>query len=871
MEIQPASDKDEPKREIHLSPWKYHFSKQFENGSSTTTAVPLVEGYLPGAAKNRLSINEGENSESTRRQREASIREGTLRRESVKKGESRRFSFMSSSAEFNKLLIESQQNNSEKKDKKRKPRANKRDRLSSGTFSHLENKHAILSTYINTEAPVCGKTGLYGMLVFGAILFIVGFVIGMGLLPMYVDDIIKKKLIVTSESPCFSSKDAGMCPGSVQAKYFLWNITNPNEYLQGSQAPKLEEIGPFAYNTYEKVYNAQFSENKTLVDYEYTYFFNYSAPDSCDACQNLEDMTIYTVNSAYLQALNQAGGSETSLIMAFLPQVFSGLFDGLKFVVSTVAPPNATDAELEDLVLGQWANCSVLGDLSVSTIPAYQENDPFVPEVGAWKKSNIDNTSAVSGLSVNIARKIFGKETAVNPADPFPDALSFIGAALMLPESAFSAASGIPSAQVGILKGYLYTVIDTYGKATLAAIVGPPLGDTSTGVIIKRNAKDLLEGWQDPLLASLMPGMNLSYNLGFHTDLIQQIDEQMESGELDSSHLFVFRKVATTGKYNPSEIGEVKIYEGLREIQYGNGSEAVHGRSVEPATGYRFYNFRHAYNLTLFQEVVQRPLTFVRDEETSIIHKIDALHFNLDPNETVTCAVNETQCIYPSNIDGVWDISSVYLAQSVGSFPQWAHQSPLGEEDSVQLTFNPENKREWGMDIEPRMGIALKTVMPFQFNYFVAPTDVLHQSIWKPNRTQNGHSNDGTYIPAFYYDLMSEISGKDAFKLRKLLNLLKVITLIALVGLPSIGIVFVVYSAFKLFFSLETIEMNKKIAEKLTTRASTVKLNRDSFMKKAGKSHDVETPRKKDPLLQHHYSFTNSHAIPKNSIPGYNR
>eukprot|EP00213_Chloropicon_mariensis_P000254 CAMPEP_0197481410 /NCGR_PEP_ID=MMETSP1309-20131121/47084_1 /TAXON_ID=464262 /ORGANISM="Genus nov. species nov., Strain RCC998" /LENGTH=108 /DNA_ID=CAMNT_0043023629 /DNA_START=94 /DNA_END=417 /DNA_ORIENTATION=- len=103
MEIEPICE-----NEVELSPWKREVSQQFKH--TTGRAVPVMEGYLPGAAKNRLSINEGEQTESTRRQREASMRESTQRRQSAAKGESRRFSFMSSSAEFNKLLIESQQN-----------------------------------------------------------------------------------------------------------------------------------------------------------------------------------------------------------------------------------------------------------------------------------------------------------------------------------------------------------------------------------------------------------------------------------------------------------------------------------------------------------------------------------------------------------------------------------------------------------------------------------------------------------------------------------------------------------------------------------------------------------------------------------------
>ena len=858
MEIMPDDTKDDQNTDIEMSPWKETFSKQFKY--TTGRPVPVVEGYLPGAAKNRLSINEGDDSPSARRQREASIREGSRRRESAAKGESRRFSFMSSAAEFNKLLIESQQNEKKKDEKKRKPRADKRNRLSSGTFSNLSGKdsrQALLSTYVTTNGSHCGKTALYITLVMGCALFLLGFIVGVGVLPVLVDDMVKSELIISPDGPCFSRKDGGMCPGSVQARYFLWNITNPNEYLQGSQPPELEEVGPFTYTSYEKVYNASFSRNKTMVDYDYTYFWEFSAQDSCEACQDPASSPLYTVNSAYLQVLNQAGGSETSLIMAFLPQVFSNLYEGLKATVATFATEDATEAELDALVFGQWANCSVLND-TVSSLTAYQAMDPYVPEVGAWRSANVD-ASFSSGLSAEVAKKLFGKQSEVDPLDPFPDPLSFIGAAMMMPDADFSALSGVPSDQIATLKGYFGYVIGTYGTMTLTAIVGPPLGDTSTGLIIKRSAKDLLEGWQDPLMAGFMPGMNMSYNLGFHMDLLDSLDEQMASGVIDSTHPFVFNKEALTGHYDPTEIGEVLSFDGMRNIQHGNGSRAVFGRSQDPSTGLRFYDFRNQQDFTLFHEGLQRSLVFLRDADTTVVRKIDTLHFTLDPSAAMTCEENEMQCTYADSMDGAWNISSVYLAESAGSFPQWYYQGGA-EEDTAQLTFNPENRREWGMDIEPRLGVLLKYAMPFQYNYFVAPTDVLHQTIWTPNGT---NAPGGAWIPNFYYDLMVEISAKDAIKLRQVLFLLKVVTLGLLCGFPMFGIIMVVFSTYKLFFSLETIKREKQLKEKLRTRASTVQVNRESMKMKQGGKRDVESQGHKDPLNRHHYSFTNT---PKSSL-----
>ena len=52
--------------------------------------------------------------------------------------------------------------------------------------------------------------------------------------------------------------------------YYLFNITNPTEVLNGAY-PQLQELGPFVFNRHEYRRNVSFSDNGQVVHYKYEY------------------------------------------------------------------------------------------------------------------------------------------------------------------------------------------------------------------------------------------------------------------------------------------------------------------------------------------------------------------------------------------------------------------------------------------------------------------------------------------------------------------------------------------------------------------------------------------------------------------------
>ncbi|MFX1322211.1 MAG: hypothetical protein ACFFAQ_11265 [Promethearchaeota archaeon] len=102
-------------------------------------------------------------------------------------------------------------------------------------------------------------------------------------------------------------------------KFYMWNLTNPNEFLMGKK-PELEEVGPYTFREYTTKYNVSYSAKMDEVTYKQypTYIFQ---PDMSAPLCSLDD-NIINVNPAYLGVLELAGNEE-NLIKAMFPTVLS--------------------------------------------------------------------------------------------------------------------------------------------------------------------------------------------------------------------------------------------------------------------------------------------------------------------------------------------------------------------------------------------------------------------------------------------------------------------------------------------------------------------------------------------------------------------
>ena len=67
------------------------------------------------------------------------------------------------------------------------------------------------------------------------------------------------------EDKCFARSNS-TCENYLRAEVYFWNVTNPMEFVNGVEAPKLEEVGPFVIKDgVSKKQNVTFSEEEGEV------------------------------------------------------------------------------------------------------------------------------------------------------------------------------------------------------------------------------------------------------------------------------------------------------------------------------------------------------------------------------------------------------------------------------------------------------------------------------------------------------------------------------------------------------------------------------------------------------------------------------
>ena len=181
----------------------------------------------------------------------------------------------------------------------------------------------------------------------------------------YVQSQLNNQFILSSPSsgiyPAFQDS---MNPnaGQVHSNYWFYNVTNPEEVMQGAK-PIVQEIGPLRYLYYNTKYNITWEEDGEVVSYkEYQRYF-----PADDATRILQDQYITTINVLLLAAINEHSGvaDDIPLLISDPNALFTQktmadmLFGYTDSVLPTKFPglqPNDTSA---DYALGQHSTIRI--------------------------------------------------------------------------------------------------------------------------------------------------------------------------------------------------------------------------------------------------------------------------------------------------------------------------------------------------------------------------------------------------------------------------------------------------------------------------------------------------------------------------------
>ncbi|MBD3340896.1 MAG: hypothetical protein GF353_17440 [Candidatus Lokiarchaeota archaeon] len=173
-----------------------------------------------------------------------------------------------------------------------------------------------------------------------------------------------------------SSKESSI---PAYTSFYMWNLTNPEEYLEGEK-PILAEVGPFVFRVYETKYDVAFSEDKELVSYNK--YNTYEFKEGHSSPLRLNDK-ITNINPGYLGVLDIANTEDnitetgTSTVLSEVHKMFDEIFNEEKETL-------LNDEALETLISDQIdpGNYSMLEDSGLlevvkdyirETVPASDE------------------------------------------------------------------------------------------------------------------------------------------------------------------------------------------------------------------------------------------------------------------------------------------------------------------------------------------------------------------------------------------------------------------------------------------------------------------------------------------------------------------
>ena len=134
---------------------------------------------------------------------------------------------------------------------------------------------------------------------------------------------------------------------SSYTSYYMWNLTNPDEVLQG-ETPIYQEIGPYTFRVYTYKYNVKFSDDEEEVKYN-SYSRRDFRPGKSGVSLKLND-SIVNINPAYLGVLEEMG-NEANLVKAMFPEILKEVKSNWEVEFEKEL---AVNAQLQGLIKAPW-------------------------------------------------------------------------------------------------------------------------------------------------------------------------------------------------------------------------------------------------------------------------------------------------------------------------------------------------------------------------------------------------------------------------------------------------------------------------------------------------------------------------------------
>jgi len=584
-------------------------------------------------------------------------------------------------------------------------------------------------------------------------------------------------------------------------------------------------------------------------------------------------------------------GSEANLALQALPQTLSGLLSAMvgfimacaydpslsPYFPSLTAALNSGFVTAEDLAYGQILSYSPTfgAGVPITELPGL----PAAVFAPMYEAFGIDTSSTAPLPSFEVHG--YHKALLISLGYPTPPAYTSSSALalkyffqnitsdatgttvlryLQTPDAMITAELGFADDnETQLMKGWLAYVAQSFGLPALQKFtIGEFLSTSSSGLIIKRTAKDWIFGYEDPLLNTITGSVNKINAIHAIRD-IDTMDQDHVPWGADAKTML--RAGAT--KYSlktglgvskgsatqfltrtDGDLSESIVY------YVSNHTEIVYGKEI---TGGQYEEIKEQFKRKGEEAFVptveawadfgqgldlRRKVTLKHVEGATRTKnaKVSTEVYSLSPETFLNCPISE--CEMNQNFFGAFNFSGF---QGIDGFYSLAHgfQTDFrafgGEKSSYPYTsFTPkQSSHDAEFEIYARTGNTVGMKVPLQTNFKVKPTDAFYASIWQPSTTLSPiEAEVGLHIPICYLELSYEMPESFFNGIADTINHITMMTIVYLFVMPAISVLFIFYASVTLY-------VRHKLARNPMSEQDIKKRANSSNSKAIGSFHDA--------------------------------
>ena len=145
-------------------------------------------------------------------------------------------------------------------------------------------------------------------------------------------------------------------------KFYVYHVTNPDQVVDGTEKPFVQEKGPYAYREARSKIHSNFSEESTFVIYGQVKTYHFDKEKSCENCDKDDVVTVINAPMVGLAYIIQTDPGLANLATIFNKAITKGEYRNLK-------PPDYATVYDEEWKDSLFMNATIDGLIFNGVIP----------------------------------------------------------------------------------------------------------------------------------------------------------------------------------------------------------------------------------------------------------------------------------------------------------------------------------------------------------------------------------------------------------------------------------------------------------------------------------------------------------------------